>query len=69
MYVNAAFDVTTVPAEDVCLLPVLARCITDLGTDAESYVEVSQRIGRFTGGVSASLYHIQCCEICVHTEK
>jgi Zn-dependent M16 (insulinase) family peptidase len=56
MYVNAAFDVTTVPAADVCLLPVLARCITDLGTDAESYVEVSQRIGRFTGGVSASLW-------------
>jgi len=54
LYVEALLPLATVPARLLPLVPLFCRCLTQMGTTAESFVELTDRIGRKTGGVSVS---------------
>ena len=54
-YVNFAIDASGVAYEDVPLLSLFTRIMTDTGAGAYSDVQLSQRIGTHTGGVGAGL--------------
>lgn len=53
-YFDIAFDLSTVPARLLPLVPMYGHCLTEMGTAAEDFVRLSNRIGRCTGGVGAS---------------
>jgi Zn-dependent M16 (insulinase) family peptidase len=38
------------------LLPLFCRSLTQMGTDKESFIELTERIGRKTGGLSFSTF-------------
>ncbi len=40
------------PAELLPLVPLFCRSLTNMGTEKESFVELTERIGRKTGGLS-----------------
>jgi len=52
LYVEAAFPMNTVPTELLPLVPLFCRCLTSMGTDKLSFVEMTQKMGRKTGGIS-----------------
>ncbi|GLC71241.1 hypothetical protein PLESTF_001094000 [Pleodorina starrii] len=52
LYLEAAFDLRPVPARLLPLVPLFCRSLTQMGTAAESFVELTERIGRKTGGIS-----------------
>ncbi|CAG9466039.1 unnamed protein product [Pedinophyceae sp. YPF-701] len=54
LYMELALDLRGVPAELLPLVPLFCRCLTQMGTEGESFVELTERIGRKTGGISAS---------------
>ena len=43
-----------VPQHLLPLLPLFCRSLTQMGTDKESFIELTERIGRKTGGLSVS---------------
>ncbi|KAL4856502.1 Presequence protease 1 [Chlorella vulgaris] len=54
LYLDVALDLKPVPANLLPLVPLFCRCLTQMGTDKESFIELTERIGRKTGGVSVS---------------
>src|SRR5690606_32952834 len=54
VYLDLAFDLKALPTELLQYLPIFSRALTQTGTGGEDFVALSQRIGRLTGGVSAS---------------
>jgi hypothetical protein len=54
LYLEAALDMRPIPAELLPLMPLFCRSLTQMGTEKEDFVTLSQRIGRKTGGVSFS---------------
>ena len=54
LYLDVALDLSPVSSQVLPLLPLFCRCLTQMGTTTESFVDVTERIGRKTGGVSAS---------------
>jgi Zn-dependent M16 (insulinase) family peptidase len=54
LYFEAALDMRAVPASLLPLVPLFCRSLTQMGTDKESFVELTERIGRKTGGLSVS---------------
>ncbi|KAK9810180.1 hypothetical protein WJX72_006221 [[Myrmecia] bisecta] len=54
LYLEAALDLRTVPARLLPLVPLFSRSLTQMGTERESFVELTERIGRKTGGLSVS---------------
>ncbi|KIY92916.1 hypothetical protein MNEG_15047 [Monoraphidium neglectum] len=52
LYLEAAFDMRPLPVELLPLVPLFCRSLTQMGTEKESFVELTERIGRKTGGVS-----------------
>lgn len=54
LYLSAGFDMSAVPAHLVGYLPIVASAFFGLGTSKEDYTQFSQRIDRFTGGISCS---------------
>ena len=54
LYADLALDMGGVPGELLPLIPLFCRCVTEMGTETESFVELTERIGRKTGGLSAS---------------
>jgi Zn-dependent M16 (insulinase) family peptidase len=54
LYLDIAFDLKTVPADLLHLVPLFCRSLTQMGTDKESFIELTERIGRKTGGISVS---------------
>ena len=52
VYLDAAFDLHSLPQDLLPYLTVFAASLTRLGTKTEDFVRLSQRIGRETGGVS-----------------
>ena len=54
LYFEAALDMKAVPASLLPLVPLFCRSLTQMGTDKESFVELTERIGRKTGGLSVS---------------
>lgn len=53
VYAEFAFDMSSVPKELLYLVPLFCRSLTEMGTKTEDFVELTERIGRKTGGVSA----------------
>jgi Zn-dependent M16 (insulinase) family peptidase len=54
LYVEACLPLEGVPARLLPLLPLFCRCLTQMGTRTESFVQLTDRIGRKTGGFSVS---------------
>lgn len=54
LYLDVALDLKPVPAELLPLVPLFCRCLTQMGTAEESFIELTERIGRKTGGLSVS---------------
>ncbi len=50
-YVDLAFDLRRLPAEDLPWVSLLSRAMLGMGTAREDYVRLSQRIGQYTGGI------------------
>ncbi|MCI0691852.1 insulinase family protein [candidate division KSB1 bacterium] len=65
VYLEAGFDLHALPQELLPYLPLFSRCLTQMGTEKEDFVQLSQRIGRKTGGVWPATY----TSIIHHTES
>jgi hypothetical protein len=50
-YLDIGFDLRTVPQDLLPYLPLFGRCLLEIGTEAEDFVRLSQRIGARTGGL------------------
>ena len=50
-YVDLAFDLRRLPAEDLPWVSLLSRAMLGMGNAREDYVRLSQRIGQHTGGI------------------
>jgi Zn-dependent M16 (insulinase) family peptidase len=55
VYLDLVFDLQAVPQELLPYLQLFAGGLIKMGTHEEDFVALSQRIGRETGGISASL--------------
>jgi presequence protease len=53
IYLDLGFDLKAVAGRLLPLLPIFSRALTQTGTSKENFVQLSQRIGRSTGGVGA----------------
>lgn len=51
VYLDLGFDLHALPKELLPLTEIFARSLTEMGTDKEDYVKLSQRIGKSTGGI------------------
>jgi len=51
LYLDLGFNLHAVPAALVPYLGLFGRVLLEMGTAAENYVQLSQRIGRTTGGI------------------
>ena len=54
-YVGFGIDISNVLYEDIALLPLFTRIMTETGAGELSDVDLSRKIGTYTGGVSVSL--------------
>jgi hypothetical protein len=54
VYLDLAFDMCALRPEDVPFAALMGRALLQMGTDKEDFVKLLQRIGRKTGGISAS---------------
>ncbi|KAL4419293.1 hypothetical protein ABPG77_008343 [Micractinium sp. CCAP 211/92] len=54
LYLDVALDMRPVPQTLLPLVPLFCRCLTQMGTAKESFIELTERIGRKTGGLSVS---------------
>lgn len=54
VYFSAGFNMRVIPQELLPYVPLFSYALTEMGTTEEDYVQLSQRIGRTTGGVRAS---------------
>ena len=55
VYYDVSFDLSSVPQELLPYLSLFASGMVKMGTETEDFVQLSQRIGRETGGISPSL--------------
>ncbi|EFN52070.1 hypothetical protein CHLNCDRAFT_139318 [Chlorella variabilis] len=54
LYLDIAFDMRPLPRDLLPLMPLFCRCLTQMGTSTESFIELTERIGCKTGGLSVS---------------
>jgi len=55
VYLDLAFDAHVLPQHLLPYLALYAECLTEIGTEDEDYVALSQRIGRQTGGIDETM--------------
>ncbi len=55
-YLDVGFDLHALPQELLAYLPLFSRCLTQIGTEKENFVQLLQRIGQKTGGIGTSRY-------------
>jgi hypothetical protein len=55
VYLDIGFDLQGLDPALLKYLPLYSRCLTEMGTRSTDFVSLQQRIGRDTGGISASL--------------
>jgi Zn-dependent M16 (insulinase) family peptidase len=55
-YLDLGFDLHALPQELLPYLPLFSRCLTQIGTEKENFVQLLQRIGQKTGGIWTSRY-------------
>lgn len=51
LYLDFGFDMKAVPGDLLPLVPLFSRALLQTGTSKESFVALTQRIGRSTGGI------------------
>ena len=51
IYLDVGFNMHALPAELLPYMKLFGRALTEMGTESEDFVQMSQRIGRTTGGV------------------
>jgi len=56
LYAEALLDLHTVPVRLLPLVPLFCRALTNMGTSSLSFVDLQQRIGAQTGGISVSSF-------------
>jgi presequence protease len=54
LYADIALPLRAVPTRLLPLVPLFCRALTEMGTEKESVVELTERIDRTTGGLSVS---------------
>ncbi len=54
VYLEAGFDLHTLPQELLPYLPLFSRALLEMGTAKENFVQLLQRIGSKTGGIHPS---------------
>ncbi len=54
LYLDLAFDLHVLPQELLPYIPLFGRSLVEMGTQTEDFVQLSQRIGRSTGGISSN---------------
>ncbi|PSC73335.1 presequence protease chloroplastic mitochondrial-like [Micractinium conductrix] len=54
LYLDIALDMRPIPRDLLPLVPLFCRCLTQMGTATESFIDLTERIGRKTGGFSVS---------------
>ena len=57
VYVDLAFDLRALPQELVPFAPIFGKALINIGTDAEDFVALQQRIGRKTGGIWTTTFN------------
>jgi len=55
-YIDIGFDLTTLPQEYVPYLSLFGQALTELGTKTQDFVELSNRIGKETGGIGDTVF-------------
>lgn len=53
-YLDIGFNLQAIPQTLLPLVPLYSRALLEMGTTREDFVRLSQRIGRKTGGISAT---------------
>jgi presequence protease len=56
IYLDLGFDLHRLPQELLPLTTLFGRVLTEMGTEKEDFVKLSQRIGKTTGGIRASSF-------------
>lgn len=56
IYLRLGFDLHALPADLLPLVDLFGDALVEIGTERENYVQLSQRIGRKTGGVGTSSF-------------
>ncbi len=56
VYFRVGFNLRVLPQELLPYVPLFSYALTEIGTETEDYVKLSQRIGRHSGGIGASHY-------------
>lgn len=56
LYLDLGFDLSSLPRELVPYTSLMGRSFTEMGTEKEDYVRLSQRIGRKTGGIYPEIF-------------
>ncbi len=54
VYLDLGFDLHALPQDLLPLTDIFARALLEMGTETEDYVKLSQRIGKYTGGIRGS---------------
>jgi len=57
VYASFGVDLSGLPLDEVVLLPLFTRMLTETGAGEYDSVALSRRIGTYTGGVSTSLFN------------
>lgn len=55
VYLDLGMNLYALPAEDLPFVRLFGRALLEMGTEAQDYVRLAQRIGRTTGGISPSI--------------
>jgi len=56
LYLDTGFNLGVLPQEYLPYVPLFGRAFVELGTQAEDFVRLSQRIGRKTGGIRPTFF-------------
>lgn len=51
LYLDLGLDLRRLPAEDLPLVPLLAKALVEIGTDKEDFAQLATRISQKTGGI------------------
>ncbi len=56
LYLDLGFDLHALPQELLPYVPLFGSALFEIGTGSQDYVRLSQRIGRYTGGIRPTSY-------------
>ncbi len=51
LYLDIGFDLHVLPQAFLSYVPLFGRCLIEMGTKSQDYIQLTQRIGRYTGGI------------------